>query len=196
MPKRKGDNFLHDENEETIESDKLFDLLPDDYEPTEIDESATEPVFEPGDMEEEPPFQDTAAMKDELKQELIYLGMHEGDVVECQGVEGDGSLAERECRGVVTKRIKQGLVMEYMFLTPEGGIKDFHLNNVRLDLNEIPIEKLIKLIIVIRFINSKHRLEDEESDEKKKDKETKAELENRLEEEKREKQKRLVLGKL
>src|SRR4030043_1213776 len=81
-----------------------------------------------------------------LEKELLYLGLKEGNVTECRDLEfSDDNV---EYRGTMRKRIKNGLVMEYSFSSRLEGIKNFHLNNVELDLNSVPEDKLKKLYII------------------------------------------------
>ncbi|RLC38534.1 hypothetical protein DRH27_02040 [Candidatus Falkowbacteria bacterium] len=132
----------------------------------------------------------------ELDKELYYLGKKEGKVTECRDPEDTNVNAVSDCRGVLRKRIKSGLIMEYVFTSQERGIKNFHLNNVKIDLGKIKEEKLIKLLIIIKFFNQKYR----EADKGKKsdgEKELSTREKEELAKEKREESKRkLVLGKL
>jgi len=95
----------------------------------------------------------------ELNKELLQLGLNEGDTVECNNISSNRNLVTPECRGVLEKIIKPGLEMRYIFISPDGGIKDFRLNNVEVKFKEVKEEKLVKLLIVIKFLNSKYKEE-------------------------------------
>jgi len=92
---------------------------------------------------------------DELKNELVNLGMLEGNKTECSNA-GINEKCESAYSGVLRKKIKPDLIMEYTFSYPYGGVKNFHLNNVPVDLNEIEEEKVEKLLEIIKKFNLKY----------------------------------------
>jgi hypothetical protein len=126
-----------------------------------------------------------------LEKELLYLGFHEGKVVECGDIMQNRS--EGEKRGTLRKRIKNGLIMEYTFSSQAEGIQNFHLNNVEIDLNDMPDDKLAKLYIIIRYFNSVYRIKRQEIKEKKL---TDEELKKQKAERELAAKRKMVLGKL
>ncbi len=132
----------------------------------------------------------------ELDKELVTLGMTEGNVTECKSPDTGDHDSPIECRGVLRKRIKTGLIMEYTFSSPYGGVKNFHLNNTLINFEEMDDEKLSKLLVVIKLFNKEGKERDKDNELKMQEMISEEE-ESRKEREKKEANKRkLVLGKL
>lgn len=99
---------------------------------------------------------------DELKNELVNLGMLEGNKTECSSA-GKDEKCESAYSGVLRKEIKENLIMEYTFSYPYGGVKNFHLNNILIDLNELEEEKVKKLLEIVKEFNLKYIEESKKS---------------------------------
>jgi hypothetical protein len=129
----------------------------------------------------------------DLEKEFLYLGLNEGNAIECTDII-NGRFEEVDNRGTMRKKIKDGLVMEYNFSSQMQNIKNFHLNNVELELKDIPEDKLVKLYIIARFFNSVYRLSDKEK--MKQERLSKEELAKKKAEEKKRQEQERVLGEL
>ncbi len=131
----------------------------------------------------------------ELAREMVFLGMMEGNKNEYRDPSVLRGREGSSYRGVINKRLKPGLIMEYIFSTEDDSIRSFHLNNVEIDLSDIEETKLEKLLIIIKFYNEKYRQKDPGNAEE--DRELSEQEKLRLSYEKKEEAKRkLVLGKL
>jgi len=110
----------------------------------------------------------------ELKNELVNLGMLEGNKTECASARNDEK-CESAYSGVLRKKIKKDLIMEYTFSYPYGGVKNFHLNNVPVDLDEIEEEKAEKLLEIVKSFNLKYVKESQKNSNLQNPKESKVE---------------------